>query len=113
MLEHDALICPYTEASQSGVVAEAMSWGLPALVTPVGGLPEQVGSGRGGIVTSDVSPDSLRQSLLTLLTDRTRLEALSGGALKLVAERRSQSRWPALVHGAIQVSAGCSLADHI
>ncbi|MDE2008003.1 MAG: glycosyltransferase [Rhodospirillales bacterium] len=39
----DALLLPYTEASQSGVAAAALAAGRAVLATRVGGLPEQLG----------------------------------------------------------------------
>ena len=39
----DALLLPYTEASQSGVAAAALAAGRAVLATTVGGLPEQLG----------------------------------------------------------------------
>src|SRR6185437_1503523 len=38
----DLLVAPYTDIAASGVVAQAQTYGLPAVVTRVGGLPEFV-----------------------------------------------------------------------
>jgi glycosyltransferase involved in cell wall biosynthesis len=42
MRHADVVAAPYTSATQSGVVAQAMALGRPCVVTPVGALPEQV-----------------------------------------------------------------------
>ena len=42
ILEHHVLILPYREASQSGVLAKGFSYGIPMLISRVGGLPEQI-----------------------------------------------------------------------
>lgn len=46
------IICIYKEASQSGIVSAAQSRMVPVLVSDVGGLPEQIESFGGGLVTS-------------------------------------------------------------
>src|SRR5262249_36459532 len=50
LLRYDALVASHIEASQSGVVAAALGAGLPCVVTPVGGLIEQIADGETGIV---------------------------------------------------------------
>ena len=45
------VICIYREASQSGIVSAAQSSQTPVLVSNVGGLPEQIESFGGGLVT--------------------------------------------------------------
>jgi glycosyltransferase involved in cell wall biosynthesis len=50
--EADALVAPYTESSQSAAVAAAFGCGLPAVVTPVGGLAEQIEPGTTGIIAA-------------------------------------------------------------
>jgi glycosyltransferase involved in cell wall biosynthesis len=44
------LILPYESASQSGLISLAADSGVPVVVTPVGGLPEQIISGQSGII---------------------------------------------------------------
>ena len=46
----DFLVLPYRTATQSGVTQIAYRFGLPMIVTDVGGLPEIVPDGRAGIV---------------------------------------------------------------
>ncbi|MEQ1809422.1 MAG: glycosyltransferase family 4 protein [Terricaulis sp.] len=66
--ECDVVLAPYLEASQSGVIAEAIARGRPCLVTPVGALPEQIGAGTAGWVATDVTPEAFTEALAPLLT---------------------------------------------
>jgi glycosyltransferase involved in cell wall biosynthesis len=66
---YDAVVVPSTEASQSGVVALAHGHGLPAIVTPVGGLPEQVEGGPTGLVASSVSAAGIAAEMRRFLLD--------------------------------------------
>ncbi len=52
----DVAVLPYRRSSSSGILHVAMSWGLPIVVTSVGGLPEAA-SGYAGAVF--VPPDDL------------------------------------------------------
>ena len=51
----DVLALPYRSATQSGVVQIAYDFGLGAVCTPVGGLPELVIDGKTGIVAQDAT----------------------------------------------------------
>ena len=95
---HDVLVCPYLEASQSGVVTEALYKGVPSLVTPVGALPEQIGFGQAGWVAPSVSGEGLREAIRTLLDDPGAIERASAGALAMVAPPRGDA-WARLVEG--------------
>ena len=53
----DLVVFPYTEASQSGTIPICRALGVPVLVTPVGGLTEQVLSGESGFVADGNSPE--------------------------------------------------------
>lgn len=54
----DALVLPYTRASQSGVAHIGISYGLPIIASQVGGLAESL-SGYGG--TTFVQPEDVRE----------------------------------------------------
>jgi glycosyltransferase involved in cell wall biosynthesis len=97
---HDLLLCPYVEASQSGVVAQAMSWAMPSLVMPRGALPEQIGFGVAGIVAERADADGFSQALRSVLAHRDALTSLSQGAATLLAERQADQGWMKLVEAA-------------
>ena len=77
----DATVLPYVEASQSGVVPMSFSRGRPVIATPVGGLPEQVQSGKTGIVTEGATPLAIAAAIRTLAEDRQLLRRYAENAL--------------------------------
>lgn len=79
--QFDILVLPYREASQSGVLALAMSRGIPVVCTPVGALPEQVSATGIGEVADEVSSEALAEALSRLMSDSTRYEAASRAGL--------------------------------
>lgn len=54
-------ICPYIEASQSGVIPIALGCGIPSIVTDLGALSEQVKNNETGIV---IDPNNITLSLV-------------------------------------------------
>lgn len=82
----DIVVAPYIEASQSGVIPMALAAGLPVVVTPVGGLVEQVSHMRTGIVAELADPAAVADAVRTLVTDRTLYRQCSRQALH-VAKR--------------------------
>ncbi|MCG7392458.1 glycosyltransferase family 4 protein [Microvirga sp. ACRRW] len=97
--EHDLLLCPYTEASQSGVISEALSWALPSIVMPMGALPEQIGFGTAGLVAEDASADAFRRSLELVLDQPDRLKDMSRRTAELLLERQRERGWFELASG--------------
>ena len=78
-----ALVAPYRSASQSGIVALATAAGRPAVVTPVGALPEAIEDGVNGIVAT--RPDdarSLAEAIDRLIVD---LDSLALGAAAAIS----------------------------
>lgn len=65
----DIVVAPYRGASQSGVLATSGAAGIPAVVTPVGGLAEQVLHEQTGIVAADTSPAAIAAALNRLVDD--------------------------------------------
>jgi glycosyltransferase involved in cell wall biosynthesis len=66
LLRYDALIASHIEASQSGVVAAALGAGLPCIVTPVGGLIEQITDGETGIIADETTASALSAAVQRL-----------------------------------------------
>lgn len=89
---HDVVALTYTEASQSGVVSAAAAQGVPAVVTPVGGLTEQVSDGRTGLVASAVSGEAVAAALARLAAEPQLLGRLRQG-LDAAAGERSTARF--------------------
>lgn len=66
MARYDVMVCSHIEASQSGVAATAFGALMPVVALPVGGLPEQVITGRTGILASHTSPQALADAIMRL-----------------------------------------------
>ncbi|MGD9737941.1 MAG: glycosyltransferase family 4 protein [Bauldia sp.] len=85
LAQHDVVVLPYIEASQSGVTPAAHGAGLPVIVTPVGGLADQVRHGVDGLVTATSTAPAIADAIAALATDRALEKRLRAGA----AETRS------------------------
>jgi len=66
-----AVVLPYTEASQSGVVPQALALGVPVVATAVGGLREQVREGAGGLLAEATTPAALAHAMSRVLDPGT------------------------------------------
>jgi glycosyltransferase involved in cell wall biosynthesis len=82
---------PYREASQSAVVPLAFSHGRTVVASRVGGLSEAVDDGVDGVLVPVGDASALADALVALLTDRTRLLALSEHAARTVRTGRLSS----------------------
>lgn len=83
------LVLPYTEFhSQSGVLADAYTFGRPLVVTDVGALGETVRADGTGWVARPKDPEHLARVLDEALRDRGARHAASAAALR-AAERAS------------------------
>lgn len=96
----DVLLLPYTEASQSGVLAYAMALGIPSVVTPVGGLIEQARETGAAVIAASVDALALADSVDALLRDPSSYAELSGRALDAAATDFSWVRTARDVAGA-------------
>lgn len=85
------VVLPYIEASQSGVVAVAFGAGVPVVVTPVGGLAQQVVDGLNGIVADSISPLSLADGVERLLSDNELYRKCAMNALRAA---NAELSWP-------------------
>lgn len=67
-------VCPYVDATQSGVLMTAFSARLPAIVTNVGALPAMVGNNEYGMIVSSKNVNELAEGIFRLLSDNKMLE---------------------------------------
>ncbi len=66
----DAVVLPYVDASQSGVVPVAYHFEVPVIATDVGGLSEVVLQGRTGYLVPPGRPDLLAQAVADCIRNR-------------------------------------------
>lgn len=67
-------VCPYKDATQSGVVQTAFSANVPLVVTNVGALPEVVKDGEFGLVVPPCDVNALYDAMLRLIETPNLLE---------------------------------------
>lgn len=67
------MVCPYTDATQSGVIMSSFTFGTPVIATRVGGLPEMLGNGKYGMLVKEKDTDALYQGIRSLLSDEEQL----------------------------------------
>lgn len=69
------VVCPYTDATQSGVVMSAFTYSVPVVATNVGGLPEMVENGITGVLVPPKNAKALADGIMSLLSSDERLNA--------------------------------------
>lgn len=77
----DCLVLPYTEASASGILAQAASIGLPAIATSVGSLPEYVVNGVTGWLVPPADQMALVQAMAEAADNPARLQQFRTASL--------------------------------
>lgn len=77
------VVFPYRSATQSGVLATAITFGKPVVVSAVGGLPDIVDTGRNGLVVPPDDPVALANAIDEILMDRELASAMSAASLRL------------------------------
>lgn len=87
----DLAVLPYRSATQSGISAIACHFGLPMLVTDVGGLKEAVGLTGTGIVAERPAPEAIEKEILRFFAD----EKLRDNCSESMARERERLSWDA------------------
>ncbi len=80
----DLVVLPYRESEQSGVLATALAFGSPLVLTDVGGFAEVAAAGAARLVPA-ADPPALREAITQLLADPAQRERLSAAARALAA----------------------------
>lgn len=95
ILSHDLLLCTYSEASQSGLIADALSFGLPAIVSKQGALPEQIGWCEEAMV--DDTGEALGQKIADILERPERLEEIRRAFDAVFEAHKERELWTEFV----------------
>jgi len=82
----DLCVLPYRSATQSGVSATSFQFGVPVLVTDVGGLAQTVG--EMGVVVKPERSDLMQKAIQQIFSDDTRLKLKEAIELE-----RSKNTW--------------------
>ena len=84
----DLVVLPYREIDQSGVLATALAFGRPLLLSAVGGFTEVAETGAAELVAPG-DPAALHLALRRLLEDAPRRDALAAAARQAAGTRYS------------------------
>jgi len=84
----DVAALPYRQASASGVLLLASGYGRPAVVYPVGGLPEYIVDGESGWLCERAEPDALAARLREIATAGREACRVRGAAARTLADER-------------------------
>jgi glycosyltransferase involved in cell wall biosynthesis len=71
------VVCPYTDATQSGVVMTSFAFGKPVIASSVGGFTDVIENDVTGLLVPPRDIKSLADSIIRLLSDKNRLERMS------------------------------------
>lgn len=81
--------CSYGAETTPLAITEAMSVGVPSIVSNSGGNAETVTDGYDGVVVPEKDPDALAAAITSLYSDREKLKELSDNARRSYAEKFS------------------------
>jgi glycosyltransferase involved in cell wall biosynthesis len=87
----DVVVLPYREIDQSGVLATALAFGSPLVLSDVGGFAQVAAAGAARLVAPG-DPPALREALAELIGDPQERERLRGGARALAGGEWSWQR---------------------
>lgn len=79
-------ICPYKDATQSGVVLVAMDYGVPCIVTRTGGLDEQVDDHKTGLVVEPSNSKELANAMIELAKSPDLYKNIQTNAYEVIKE---------------------------
>lgn len=98
------VVCPYTDATQSGVILTAYAFAKPVVATRVGGLPEYVWEGETGALVPPRDPAALAAALAGLLEAFAADPSLRARyAARIRARCASDLAWPGIAAETLRV----------
>lgn len=97
----DFIVCPYIDATQSGVIMTAFAFEKPVIATDVGGLKEFVNDGITGLLVKPGDEDQLFEAMEKLITNRQLLNHLAGNINKIY--RYGDRSWTSVAKNTVNI----------
>lgn len=91
-MKSDLVVIPYNDATQSGIVQISYNFGVPVVVTRVGGLPEVVHDGETGYIVEPGSSSAVADAVIDFFKNNKSEEFK-----KNIAEHKHLFSWENLV----------------
>ncbi|VXD11291.1 Glycosyl transferase, group 1 [Planktothrix serta PCC 8927] len=82
--ESDVMLLPSYNEGLPMAILEAMSWGLPVITTPVGGIPEVIEQGKTGLLINPGDIEQLTEAMQSLIENPSLRLSLGLAARKKV-----------------------------
>jgi glycosyltransferase involved in cell wall biosynthesis len=71
------VVCPYTDATQSGVVMTSFAFGKPVIASSVGGFPDVIENKVTGMLVPPADVKALSDAIISFLSDESKLREMS------------------------------------
>ena len=99
--DSNIVVCPYTDATQSGVIMSIFAFNKPVIATNVGGLGEMVDDGKTGILIPPRDVDAIKDAIKQVYENR---ELLTQMSQNIADEWQTGKRsWDAITDGLIEI----------
>ena len=83
IFQSSVVVCPYIDATQSGVVMSAFAFKKPVIATNVGGLPEMVQDQKTGIIIEPKNTEDIKEAIIQIYSDKNLREEMSQNIEKI------------------------------
>ena len=103
-LDCDILLAPALCEPYGQLLVESINYGLPCVVSNIGGMPEIIDHDVNGLVLSELTPDCLADAVIGLLQDTPRLERYAKAGRQKVKEQLNWGVIAAKIQTQIRVS---------
>ncbi len=111
--EATIVVCPYTDATQSGVILTAYAFARPVVATRVGGLPEYVWEGETGVLVPPRAPAALADALAGLLVRLAAEPGLRERYARRIRERcAGELSWARIARETLEVYRRAAESSH-
>ena len=108
--EARAIVLPYRDATQSGVVTNAFAAGVPVIASRVGALVDVLDDGSNALLVPPSDPERLADAIARLAADDDLTRRLARGAAATASSLLAWSdiaRETEIIYGGLRMATGC------